>query len=34
MYYNRILEQTIIKTSQTFPVMLVTGLRQVGKQLY
>ena len=31
MYYNRILEQTIIKTSKTFPVVLVTGPRQVGK---
>lgn len=31
MYYDRILEQTIIKTSQTFPVVLVTGPRQVGK---
>lgn len=31
MYYNRILEQAIKKTSSTFPVVLVTGPRQVGK---
>lgn len=31
MYYNRILEQTVINTSKTFPVVLVTGPRQVGK---
>lgn len=31
MYYNRVLEQAIIKTSSTFPVVLVTGPRQVGK---
>jgi len=31
MYYQRIAEQTIIKISKTFPVVLVTGPRQVGK---
>lgn len=31
MYYERILEQAIAKTSRTFPVVLVTGARQVGK---
>lgn len=31
MYYERILEQTIAKTSRTFPVVLVTGPHQVGK---
>lgn len=30
-YIKRALEATIIKTSQTFPVLLVTGPRQVGK---
>ncbi|MDE5965400.1 MAG: ATP-binding protein [Lachnospiraceae bacterium] len=31
MYYSRILEKAILKTSNTFPVVLVTGPRQVGK---
>lgn len=31
MYYERILEKTIAETSNTFPVVLVTGPRQVGK---
>ncbi|MDE6221064.1 MAG: ATP-binding protein [Lachnospiraceae bacterium] len=31
MYYERILEQAIKKTSKTFPAVLVTGPRQVGK---
>lgn len=31
MYYERILEQTIAKTSRTFPVVLVTAPHQVGK---
>ncbi len=31
MYYERILEQMIAKTSRTFPVVLVTGPHQVGK---
>lgn len=31
MYYERVLEQAITKTSKTFPVVLVTGPRQAGK---
>lgn len=31
MYIKRAVEETIIKVSQTFPVLLVTGPRQVGK---
>ncbi len=31
MYINRAIEDTVLKTSRTFPVLLVTGPRQVGK---
>ena len=31
MYIKRALEELIIKISKTFPVLLVTGPRQVGK---
>ena len=31
MYYERTIEQTIKKISATFPVLIVTGPRQVGK---
>ena len=31
MYYPRIIEQTVLETARTFPVVLVTGPRQVGK---
>ena len=31
MYIKRTIEDSILKTSQTFPVLLVTGPRQVGK---
>ena len=31
MYIKRALEETVLKTSRTFPVVLVTGPRQVGK---
>ena len=31
MFYKRSLEQTILKVSQDYPVMLLTGPRQVGK---
>ncbi len=31
MYINRAIEDTVAKTSKMFPVMLVTGPRQVGK---
>lgn len=31
MYVKRALEETVLKTSRTFPVVLVTGPRQVGK---
>lgn len=31
MYIKRALEATVLKTSRTFPVVLVTGPRQVGK---
>ena len=31
MYYSRIIEQTVLETARTFPVVLVTGPRQVGK---
>jgi predicted AAA+ superfamily ATPase len=31
MYYNRILEDTLVKLSAQFPAFLVTGPRQVGK---
>lgn len=31
MYIKRAVEETIVKVSQTFPVLLVTGPRQVGK---
>lgn len=31
MYIKRAVETTVLKTSQAFPVMLVTGPRQVGK---
>lgn len=31
MYYDRIIEPTIKKISDTFPVLIVTGPRQVGK---
>lgn len=31
MYYERIIEPVIRKISQTFPVLIVTGPRQVGK---
>lgn len=31
MYYERTIEPTIKNISQTFPVLIVTGPRQVGK---
>lgn len=31
MYIKRAIEETVVKVSQMFPVMLVTGPRQVGK---
>ena len=31
MYYHRTLEKTISKISTQFPVILITGSRQVGK---
>lgn len=31
MYIQRVLEETVIKTSKVFPVVLITGPRQVGK---
>ncbi|MDR2957742.1 MAG: AAA family ATPase, partial [Coriobacteriales bacterium] len=31
MYINRHLETAVIKASQTFPIVMVTGPRQVGK---
>ncbi len=31
MYYSRTVEEIILKTHQTFPVLLLTGARQVGK---
>jgi len=31
MYIKRAIEDTILKVSETFPVLLVTGPRQVGK---
>ena len=31
MYINRAIEDTVAKTSKMFPIMLVTGPRQVGK---
>ncbi len=31
MYINRAVEETVLKTSRTFPVLLLTGPRQVGK---
>ena len=31
MYIKRAIEDTVIKVSRMFPVMLVTGPRQVGK---
>jgi predicted AAA+ superfamily ATPase len=31
MYIKRAIEETVLKISQTFPVLLVTGPRQVGK---
>ena len=31
MYYERAIAQTVLNVSETFPVLLVTGPRQVGK---
>ena len=31
MYIRRAIEETILRTAATFPVLLVTGPRQVGK---
>ena len=31
MYYNRILETSLVSLSSQFPALLVTGPRQVGK---
>jgi len=31
MYYERTIEKTVRSISDTFPVLLVTGPRQVGK---
>ncbi len=31
MYYNRTLEDAVLRASDQFPVILVTGPRQVGK---
>jgi predicted AAA+ superfamily ATPase len=31
VYFNRIITDSILKTGETFPVILVTGPRQVGK---
>lgn len=31
MYIQRAIEKTIVNISKNFPVLLVTGLRQVGK---
>ena len=31
MYIKRAIEDTVIKISKTFPVLLITGPRQVGK---
>ncbi len=31
MYIQRVVEETIQKTTKMFPVLLVTGPRQVGK---
>ncbi len=31
MYIKRAIEETVVKVSEMFPVMLVTGPRQVGK---
>ncbi|SCK01870.1 Uncharacterised protein [uncultured Eubacterium sp.] len=31
MYINRAMEETVLRTSSTFPVLLLTGPRQVGK---
>lgn len=31
MYISRAIEKTILETSATFPVLLITGPRQVGK---
>ena len=31
MYYERTIEKTVRSISDTFPVLLVTGSRQVGK---
>ena len=31
MYYERTIEATVRNVSETFPVLLVTGPRQVGK---
>ena len=31
MYFNRNISECILKTSETFPVVLITGPRQVGK---
>ena len=31
MYINRDLEKVVLRTSKSFPVVLITGPRQVGK---
>lgn len=31
MYFKRLLEKTLLKASSTFPVLMVTGPRQIGK---
>lgn len=31
MYYTRTIEPTIKKINETFPVLIITGPRQVGK---
>ncbi|MDR2107095.1 MAG: hypothetical protein LBO73_01045 [Holosporaceae bacterium] len=33
MYITRIIEETIKRASDNFPVVMVTGLRQVGKTM-
>ena len=31
MFYERTVKQTVLNVNETFPVLLVTGTRQVGK---